>query len=230
MSDTNSYILTMRYARISGILYLAIIVLGIYSEVFIRSNLIVSGDAIATATQIINSKAMFLISFAADSLMLVCDVAISVLLYILFKSVNKTIALTSMVFRLTQAAILGLNLLHYFAALLLINSDGYGTIITTDQIYYLVLFFLELHSYGYDLGLIFFGVSNLFLGYLIVKSNYFPNIIGYGLTVAAIVYLTGSYIRFLLPEYLQIFDPLYIIPFLAELSFCLWLLVKGIKS
>lgn len=197
MTNTSSYILTMRYARISGILYLAIIVLGIFSEVFIRSDLIVSGDAIATATHIINSKAMFLISFAADSFMLVCDVTIGVLFYILFKSINKTIALISMVFRLTQASILGFNLLHYVAALLLINSDGYGTLITTDQINYLVLFFLELHSYGYDLGLIFFGVSNLFLSYLIVKSNFFPSIIGYGITAAAMVYLAGSYIRFL---------------------------------
>lgn len=135
-----------------------------------------------------------------------------------------------MVFRLTQASILGFNLLHYVAALLLINSDGYGTLITTDQINYLVLFFLELHSYGYDLGLIFFGVSNLFLSYLIVKSNFFPSIIGYGITAAAMVYLAGSYIRFIFPDYFPLFEPLYVIPFIAELSFSLWLLVKGIKS
>jgi len=94
----------------------------------------------------------------------------------------------------------------------------------------LVLFFLEIHSYGYDLGLIFFGVSNLFLGYLIIKSNYLPKIFGYGLISAAVIYLTGSYIRFLLPEYLQQFEPFYIIPLLTELSFCLWLLLKGIKT
>jgi len=93
-----------------------------------------------TATNFIASKLLFLISFVADSLMLLCDVAISVLFYLLFLSVNKTIALTAMVFRLTQAAIPGFNLLHYFTPLLLINNNGYGTIINKSNILFGTVF------------------------------------------------------------------------------------------
>jgi hypothetical protein len=161
--------------------------------------------------------------------MLLSDVAIAVLFYVLLKPVSKTLALTAAAFRLTQAAILGLNLLHYYAALLLLSGAGYATAFETDQLYALVILFLDMHSYGYDLGLVFFGLSSLILGYLVVRSDYFPGILGYGLIAAAAVYLTGSFTRFLFPDYVSLIAPLYIVPFIAELSFCLWLLVKGVR-
>jgi len=40
------------YARIGGALYLVIIVLGLFGEVFVRDRVMVSGDATATATNI----------------------------------------------------------------------------------------------------------------------------------------------------------------------------------
>ena len=91
------------------------------------------------------------------------------------------------------------------------------------------MLFLNMHSHGYDLGLLFFGISNLFLGYLITKSNYVPAMLGYGLAAAALVYLLGSYARFLLPDVVPLIEPLYAIPLAAELAFCLWLLVKGLR-
>lgn len=219
----------MVYARIAGLLYLIIIVFGIFSEVFVRSSLIVSGDASATATNILASKWLFRIGFATDSIMLLSDVAIAVLFYVLLKPVSNTLALTAAVFRLTQAAILGFNLLNYYAAMLLLSGIEYATSFASDQLYALVMLFLTLHSHGYDLGLLFFGLSSLILGYLVIKSDYFPGIFGVGLIAAAAVYLTGSLMRFLSPDYLTFITPLYIVPLLAELSFCLWLLIKGVR-
>jgi hypothetical protein len=46
----------LTYARVAGLLYLIIIVFGIFSEVFVRSSLIVAGDATATATNILASE------------------------------------------------------------------------------------------------------------------------------------------------------------------------------
>ncbi len=40
------------YARIGGVLYLIIIVVGIFDEAFVRNRIIVSGDATATAANI----------------------------------------------------------------------------------------------------------------------------------------------------------------------------------
>ena len=220
----------MFYARIAGLLYLFIIVCGIYSEVFIRSELIINGDSSATVANIMNSKARFLSAFIADSIMLLSDVAIAVLFYILLKPVHKTLALSATVFRLVQASVLGLNLLYYYATLLLLNGSVYSDAFESDKINALVMLLLEMHSYGYDLGLVFFAVSSFILGYLVVKADYFPSVLGYGLMAAAGVYFIGSYTRFLFPEYLPLVEPLYMVAFVAELSFCLWLLIRGIRG
>lgn len=217
------------YARTAGLLYLIIIVFGIFSEAFIRSSLIVTGDAAATAANILASQSLFRIGFAADSIMLLCDVAIAVLFYVLLKQVSNTLALSAAAFRLTQAAVLGFNLLNYYSALLLLNGIGYSTAFDSNQISELAMLFLDMHSHGYDLGLLFFALSNFILGYLVVKSDYFPKLLGYGLIAAAVVYLVGSFTRFLFPDYISLVQPVYIIPLIAELSFCLWLLVKGMK-
>lgn len=217
------------YARIAGFLYLIIIVFGISSEAFIRSSLVVMEDANITATNMMASEGLFRFGFLADSIMVLSDVAIAVLFYVLLKSVSKTLALTAAAFRLTQAAILGFNLLNYYAALLLLNGVEYATAFKSDQLNALALLFLDMHRHGYDLGLIFFGLSNIILGTLVVKSHHFPGILGYGLIAAAVVYLTGSFTLFLFPDYVALIEPIYIVPLIAEVSFCLWLLIKGVK-
>jgi len=217
------------YARSAGLLYLIIIVCGITGEVFIRSSLIVTGDATATASNIINSQGLFKLGLLFDLIMLISDVAIAVLFYALLKPVSKTLALMAAAFRLTQAAILGFNLLNYYAAFLLLNDTTGVTVFNAQQINAMALLFITLHSYGYDLGLIFFAFSSVVLGYLLIRADYFPAFLGYGLIAAAAVYLSGSLMRFILPEYLSAMQPAYVIPLLAELSFCLWLLVTGVK-
>lgn len=228
MNDTEK---SLKYhARVAGVLYVMIIIFGIYSEVFVRSNLIISGDTSATVTNIILSKSSYQSAFVGDFIMIVCDVAIAVIFYILLKHVNITLAITASLFRLTQAAILGFNLLNYYAASLLVESTVYLDIFEKSEIDTLAIFFLNMHSYGYDLGLLFFAISNFILGYLIIKSKYFPTVLGLGIVTAAAVYYSGSMVRFLLPEFVNIMEPLYVLPFVVELSFALWLLIKGIKS
>ena len=228
MKDSGADLPPMLYARFAGALYLAIIVFGISSEIFIRAKLIVHGDAAATADNILSSSALFRAGFVADVLMLFCDVALAVLLYRLLKPVSPTLSLMAAAFRLMQAAIIGFGLLNYYAPLLLLGKD-YAPAFDAGQLQVLAAFFLDLHGHGYDLGLLFFGVSNLILGYLVIRSDYFPSLFGYALQAGAAVYLMGSFTRFLSPESLPFVQPAYAIPLLAELAFCLWLLVRGVK-
>lgn len=217
------------YARVAGVLYLIIIVFGVFGEAFVRSSLIAPGDATATAGNIIASERLFRVGFLADSIMFLSDVALAVLLYILLKPVGKTLALVAMFFRLTQAAVLGLNLLNYYAAVLLLNGAGYASAFEADQLHSLSYFFLELHGHGYDLGLLAFGVHCVLLGYLIVESHYLPKVLGVLMVAAGFTYLIGSYTRFLFPDYVTLVSPIYIVALVSEVSLCLWLLVKGVN-
>jgi hypothetical protein len=131
-------------------------------------------------------------------------------------------------FRLTQTAVITLNLLNYHAAVLLLKGPGYATVFGVAQLNSLSSLFLDLHSHGYDLGLILFGVHCLILGYLIAKSLYLPKAIGYLVMAAGVTYLIGSYTRFLFPDFVEAVSPIYLVAIVSELSLCLWLLIKGV--
>jgi hypothetical protein len=57
-----------RYARICGVLYLYIIVAGMFAELFVRSKLVVSADAGATARNILANESLFRIGFSGELL------------------------------------------------------------------------------------------------------------------------------------------------------------------
>jgi len=219
----------LRYARVAGALYLIIIVFGIFGEVFVRSRLIVSGDAGATSANIMASSVLFRAGFLADSIMFLSDVALAVLLYVLLKPVSKTVSLVAMCFRLAQSAVLALNLLHYHAAMLLLSGSSYSRAFGADQTDALASFFLDLHGHGYDLGLLLFGLHCLLLGYLVINSGYLPKFLGVLLVAAGFTYLIGSYTRFLFPDYVTLVSPIYIVAIISEVSLCLWLLVRGVN-
>ncbi len=216
------------YARAAGALYLVIIVFGIGAEVFIRGSLIVPGDAAATAANITTHEGLFRAGFAADSIMALADVALAVLLYVLLAPAGKTLALMAAAFRLTQTAVIGLNLLSYYSALLLLDGSEYAAAFDPAQLNALAALALDRHAHGYDLGLIFFGASCLLLGILIVRSGYLPKWLGGLVALAGVVYLAGSYTLFLAPDLAGAIQPAYAVPLVAEIALCLWLLARGV--
>ncbi|NQV80807.1 MAG: DUF4386 domain-containing protein [Alphaproteobacteria bacterium] len=228
MTNTTYAPSPLREARAAGGLYLIIIVCGVFSEAFVRAALVVPGDAAATAGNILASEGLFRVSFAADSIMALSDVGLAVLLYVLLKPVSQTLALMAMAFRLLQTAILGVNLLNHHAALLILNGAGTLSGFDPDQLNALALLSLDVQRHGYALGLLFFGVNSVLVGYLLFESGYMPRVLGVMMVGAGVVYLAGSYLQFLIPSLADGFVPAYIVPLLAETSLCLWLLVKGV--
>jgi len=215
-------------ARTAGLLYLVIIVLGLTGELVVRAGIIAPGDAATTAANIGASTGLFRLGFFADSVMLLCDVALAVLLYLLLRPVNQALALMAMCFRLVQTAVIGGNLLHYHAALIALGSPEYAALFGAEQLNAVAALFLDLHSHGYDLGLLPFGLSCLLLGYLVYRSGFLPRFLGVLLAAAGIVYLVGSYTRFLFPGYVETVMPIYLVAIVAESAMCLWLLIKGV--
>jgi len=221
-------------ARVAGVGYLIIIIAGIFAELFVRSKLIVPGDAATTANNIMASEWLFRASIVSDLVMLVCDVLVALALYVLLMPVNKNLALLATFFRLVHTAIYGITLLNLSFVLLLLSGVDYLAVFNSDQLHALVLLFLNAHGYGYIIGLVFFGLHCLVLGYLVFKSGYFPRVLGILLIAASIGYLIDSFARFILPnysDYESIFLLIVAVPaIIGELSFCLWLLLKGINA
>jgi hypothetical protein len=218
------------YARIGGVLYLMIIVLGTLGELFTLDRLIVSGDAVSTANHIMASPSLWRIGIAGDLMMHVFDIPLMLVFYVLLKPVNKNLALLAVLFNLIQTAVLVTNTLNLLIPLFLLGNADYLKAFEPNQLYALTYLFVKLHDYGSDIGFIFFGFECLALGYLIFKSNYLPRILGVLMQIAGLSYLTNSFTLLLAPSFASMIVPaILVLAFLGETSLCLWLLVKGVN-
>ena len=216
------------YARVAGFLYLIVFVAALFGPIFVRSNLIVPGDAATTANNIMASESLFRAAIVSYLVIFLSEIVLSVVLYVLLKPVSKTLALVMMVFRLAMTAIHGINLLNQFFALLLLSGANYLTVFETDQLQALVLLFLDAHEYGWSIGIVFFSLHVFLLGYLVYKSGYFPRILGVLLILASLAYLIDGLAILILPSY-EVTPVFLAIPIAAaELLFPLWLLIKGV--
>jgi hypothetical protein len=223
-----------KISRLTGALYLIIIASGMFAEFFVRGNLIVPGDASATTSNIIASESLFRLSIFADLIMVLCDIGLAILFYLLLKPVSKPLALLASFFRLAQATSLGVNLLNMFFVLQIIRGANYLSVFDLDQLQALIMMFLDSHSTGYTLALVFFGCSLIILGILMYKSGYFPKALGIMIIVAALAYLLDASAKILLSNYIdyqEIITIIVLVPaFIGELSLCLWLLFKGVED
>ena len=219
-----------RYARIGGILYLAIIFLGLFGELVARGTLVVSGDAAATANGISASEFLWRAGIVGDLLMHVCDVPVIVILYLLLRPVSESLALLATFINLVQTAVLVANKLNLIVPLLLLGDASYLKAFSLEQLHALSYLAIKAHGVGFAIGLIFFGVACLVRGYLIFKSGYFPKSLGLLFLMAGLSYLINSLALLLAPSFAAAIFPGILVPaFLAELSFALWMIVKGVN-
>jgi Domain of unknown function (DUF4386) len=218
-----------RYARLAGFLYLAIILLGGFGELFVRGTLVVSGDAAATADNILHSPFLWRAGIAGDLLMHVFDVPVILILYFLLRPVSRSLALLATLINLVQTAVLVANKLNLLLPLFLLEDAGQLKAFSAEQLHALSYLAIKAHGVGFGIGLIFFGVACLVRGYLIFRSGYFPRPLGVLVFVAGLSYLTNSFALLLAPSIAASIFPGVLIPaFVGELSFCLWLIVKGV--
>jgi uncharacterized protein DUF4386 len=216
------------YARIGGILYLIIIIAGALGEIFIRGKLIVSGDAMSTASNIMASQSRWRIGIAGDLLMHVCDIPLMLVFYVLLRPVNKNLAFLAVLFNLMQTAVLVANKLNLLMPLFLLGNADYLKAFEANQLSALTHVFIKAHDYGFGVGLIFFGFACLIYGYLLFRSGYFPRTLGVLLVLAGLSYLTNSFTLILAPTYAETIFPVLVLALIGELSLCLWLIVKGV--
>ena len=217
-------------ARFAGVLYLIIIVAAIIAHQYVPSTLIVPGDAAATAENIAASETLFRVGGVGSELViLLSEIILSIVLYVLLTPVNKTLTLIAAVSRLAMTTIHGINLINYYFVLLLVTGAGYATAFGAEQSQALVSLFLDAHHYGFTIGIAFLTIHVFVLGYLILKSGYFPRVLGVLFLLAGVGYLVDSFALLLSPNYGT--TPIFIaIPIaLAEIAFPVWLLMKGVK-
>ncbi|HYH78656.1 MAG TPA: DUF4386 domain-containing protein [Longimicrobium sp.] len=217
-------------ARIGGVLYLVIIAGGLFGEAYIRNRVIVPGDAAATAANLQSMEPLWRFGIASEFFMLACTTVLALILYVLLRPVNRDLALLAVFFNLVSIAVEAVNEQQLLAAMFPLGNAGYLAALQPEQLYALASLSLTSYSHGFGISLIFFGCECIVLGYLIFKSGYLPRTVGVLMQVAGACYLVNSFALIVDPGFASRIFPAILVPaFVGELSFCLWLLVRGVN-
>jgi hypothetical protein len=217
------------YARIAGVLYLIVILGGTFAKLLVRARLVVPGDAAATAHLIRDHELLFRLGFVVELFYCVCNVPLILILYHLFKVVNENVALMMALFAFVADAIESVSLLAHFAPLELLGHGYYLRALTAEQLDAGAYFSLRLFEQGFAISLVFFGFGCLTLAYLILRSRFFPRIIGALLAIEGLGYLINSFSLFLAPALQARIFPYFSATAIAEVALCVWLLAKGVN-
>lgn len=199
------------------ILYPAWMLIAIFSLMFVPSLVVIKGDALQTAKNLASNELIFRIGFVGSMITQILFIIMPLLLYHLFKSVNKNQALMMVVLALISVPITMYNEIHKLTAVGLLNSP--------EQMMHV----LELNVQGQIIPYIFWGLWLFPLGYLVCKSGFFPKIFGGLLRIAGIGYVLGSLAKILALNS-DILHTVFEILTFGEVVFILWFVVKGIEK
>jgi hypothetical protein len=232
MTDRIVDISLRKAALVAGFGYLIIFVFNTFALLTLN-NLIVRGDAATTASNIMASESLFRLGIASWIAVLAVDAVVAWALYVFLKPVSPSLSLITAWFRLLFVAIAGSAFITLFSVLPLLSGADDFAVFQPDQLNAVAMLFLNPYDHGFNVAFVFFGVHILGLGYLILKSDYIPRILGILLIIAFMGYLIDSFASVLSSDYADN-DALFLLfvavpALIAEYSLTFWLLIRGRK-
>jgi len=218
------------YARTAGVLVLLITVCAIFSMMYVTSSLIVPGDATATAANIRGSETLYRLGTISNLIIVLLEVALTVVLYVLLRPVSPVLSLIAATARLVMTALQAVNVTISLAVLLVLGGTGYLAVLEPVQLDALALLLLDVHKMGESVWLICFFLHCVVLGYLIFVSGYLPRALGALMVVAGFGYLANALAPIMFPAIAETTSLIASFTgFFGELPFFLWLLFKGVN-
>jgi len=214
-------------ARMAGVFQLLEALTAASPGVFVLGRLVVSGNAAATAANILGHERLFWVGFASSLIGVACHIAWAFLMYELLKPVNRSVSLLAAFVILVACAIQALTSLFYLAPLLILTGGSSLSAFTPQQLQALALMFLKLNDYANAIYLVFFGFWCVLIGYLIFRSTFLPRILGVLLVISGLGFVTYLYpplAYYLFLPYIATASAL------GEIPLEFWLIVMGVNA
>ncbi|MGH8835829.1 MAG: DUF4386 domain-containing protein [Actinomycetes bacterium] len=222
-----------RAALIAGLAYVIITVLSLFA-ISVLDGPTEPDNPAATVENIVNSEVLFRSGIVAFIIVLIADLVVAWALYIFFQRTSRELSLFAAWFRLVYVAIAAAALLNLLVVLKLVDGTGYSTALESMQRDAEAMLSLDAYNYGFFLGLVFFGVHLLLLGFVMVKSDHAPSVLGFLVVLAGLGYVLINLARVVLPNYRDYEDLflllLVVLAVPGEFGLIGWLLWRGGKS
>lgn len=214
---------TTRRARLAGLLYLVVLVTGAPPELLVRASLVVPGDAAATAANLRDSATLVRWAAFSDLVNMVAFLGVALVLFGLLRRIRPGAARAMLVFNAVSVAVMALNTVNHVAALLAANSTELAS---SDA---MAAMFLDMHSIGFSVAEIFFGLWLLPLGWMLWTSRALPRPLAGLVMVGSVGYLLNVTATFATATFDSALTPILTTPSaIAEVSLLAWLLVRGL--
>jgi hypothetical protein len=232
MGPFESMGVNQKTARTAGLLYLIVVVAGIFSIAYVPSRLIVQGDASATVNNIVAFEPLFRLGIVAALICYTAFLLLPLVLYRLLSPVDQAVAVLMVAFAVVSVPVSLANEVNKLEILSVLNGADHLKAFTTEQLQSQVMLSLAAHGKGLFVSKIFWGLWLLPFGYLVFKSSFLPKVLGILLMLGCFGYLIDVLGGALFPGYSQTPISSFVRKpaFFGEVGICLWLLIVGVRT
>lgn len=197
----------------------------VWGQLRIPGRLVVSNDAVATATHILANESLWRLGLLLSVLAVAFNLARTVVSYVLFRPVGRIPALLMAFFGVVAIALQAGGILFQLPVLILLKNGKDFPAFSPEQLQSLALIFLKGNGAAFNLYLAFFGFCCLLGGYVIWRSAFLPRILGLLLALAGVGYAT-----YLWPPLAKALYPYNLALGIGELLLGLWFLIFGVNA
>lgn len=219
-------------ARLAGLFFLLQAATTAFSLGYIRSSLIVSGNAAATANNIMANESLFRLAIVSSLFTQIFLLLFGLAVFRIFKTVNKTWATVFLTSILMTVVIAVVNTLNNIAALVVLSKADYLSVFGQEQLNAIAMIFLRLNNSGQGLLELFWTPYLFAFGLLIIKSKYIPKIFGILLIISAFGFPVNTFTKILVPQFYPtiFFQIAQFSVAVGVIPIIFWLLIKGVKE
>lgn len=219
-------------ARAAGLIYLFVIITGMFSLAYVPNKLIDWNNSRVTFNNIATYPTLFRLGIYSSILCYVAFTFLPLFLYKLLRTVNGSHARAMVILALLSVPLSFSNLQHKYAALTLTGKDSLLQGVSPEDLQNRLMFSLHQYNDGILLATVFWGLWLFPFGLLVYKSGFIPKFLGVLLMLGCIGYLINYTGNTLLENYSQIGIGKFMgmLPAIAEIGTCFWLVVFGIQT
>jgi len=140
-------------ARIAGFFELLEAVTSGFGQVIVPRMLVVSGNAAATASNIVTHSRLFHLSILAGIIGAACHIVWTLLFYELFKPVNRTLSLLAAFFSLVAIALQAVSSVFQLGPLVVLEAGASLSAFNNDQLQALALMLVRFNAHALNVYL-----------------------------------------------------------------------------
>ncbi len=218
-------------ARFAGLLYFIWIITGLFALIYVPSKIMVKGDIVATANNILTNEFLYRTSIVNDLISSTIWVFMVLLFYRMFKQVNERQAKLLIALVFVQIPVVFIMDAFNLASLMILKGEVLKTF-ELSQRQDLAMLFLKINDYGTLTLELFWGLWLFPLSILIYRSRFLPRFLGVWLIITGIFYVALGFISIMTPQYKDlVFNSPFALPVeVGEVALMLWLLIMGAEK